>query len=374
MMARCICGFGTPALAFGLTLAAVGTAPASEWEWMTATPAEAGFAADLGERLDAALASGAYDGVHAVLLVRSGRLVYERYLIGEDEKWGNLETGIVFGPDTLHDLASITKSVTSLLYGIALAEGKVPALDAPLIDSFPEYPDLAESAQRKTIAVRHALTMTMGTEWDEDDISTFVTSDAMDYAPDSIRFTLEHPVVAAAGEKWVYSNGATEVIGEVIARGTGQDVASYARDRLFGPLGIEKFEWIADYYGRPYAAGGLRLGARDMAKIGQLVLQSGRWDGAQVVPAEWIAESTACQAEGAADGCDYGYYWWLCPTISGSDIGAVEASGRGGQGVIVLPELDIVLAVTAGLYADPMAWKRRWGLLEDVVLPALAPQ
>jgi CubicO group peptidase (beta-lactamase class C family) len=350
--------------------AAAGPAPAAEWA--TATPAEAGFAADLAERLDAALASGEYDGVHAVVLVRGGRLVYERYLVGDDEKWGNLESGVVFGPDTLHDVRSISKSVVGLLYGIALAEEKVPGPDAPVLDSFPEYADLVGDPARKAITVRHALSMTMGTEWNEDLPYPENSEAAMDHAPDSVRYVLDRPLVASPGEKWVYSSGATEVLGELIARGTGQNVAAYGRDNLFAPLGIEHLEWITNYYGRPYAAGGLRLRPLDAAKIGQLVLAAGKWGESQVVPADWIAAATTSHANVIEYDCGYGYQWWLCKT--GGGVPVVEGVGAGGQELLVLPDRDLVLLVTAGLYNDPDAWKRGWGLLEKVVLPALAPQ
>lgn len=371
MIARRICSFGAPAFAFAFGPAVAGTAAASEWA--TATPAEAGFAADLSERLDAVLASDAYDGVHAVVLVRDERLVYERYLTGDDRKWGiAAKSGVVFGPDMLHDVRSISKSVVGLTYGIALAEGKVPGPDAPVLDSFPEYADLAEDPAREAIAVRHALSMTMGTEWSED----LAFSDPrnseilMDQAPDGVRYALDRPLAAPPGEVWVNNGGATTVLGELIARGAGQDLASYAGEKLLAPLGIEEFEWVTDYYTRPYDAAGLRLRPRDTAKIGQLVLQSGRWDGAQVVPADWIEAATTRQA--AAGDCGYGYQWLLCTTAGGVPV--IEGARLRGQQILILPGEKLVLVVNTGLEHDPDAWKLAWSLLENEVLPALTAQ
>jgi CubicO group peptidase (beta-lactamase class C family) len=342
-------------------------------DWPTTTPADTGFAADLGNRLDAALASGDYEGVHAVVLIRSGKLVYERYLTGDDEILGRRKTGIVFGPDSLHDVRSISKSVVALLYGAALAEGRVPPVEAPVMDAFPEYVDLVKDPSRRAITVGHVLSMTMGTEWSEDlPYSDPRNSERELYsAPDSLRYALDRPLVAKPGERWTYNGGATALLGGMIARGTGQRLDIYARDALFAPLGIEDFEWVSDYYRVPYAASGLRLRPRDMAKLGQLVLQAGRWNGAQVVPAEWIAASTTPRAE-AEEGCRYGYQWWLCETASGVKV--VEGAGYGGQQLLIVRDLDLVVASNAGKYGDNDAWKLAWGLLENVIIPAAQPR
>ena len=137
-------------------------------EWQTIAPADAGFAPDLGDRLDEAVRKGELRNLHAVLVARGGKLVVERYYEGRDERWGRPLGTVKFGPDVKHDLRSISKSVVGLLYGIALAEGKVPAPDRPLIDQFPAYKDLAVDPRRRRMTIAHALSMTLGTEWNED--------------------------------------------------------------------------------------------------------------------------------------------------------------------------------------------------------------
>lgn len=320
------------ALLLALALAgAVAAAPEglAAADWPTATPSEAGFAPDLAARLDAALAGEAKAGIHAIVLVREGRLVYERYLAGDDEIHGLRKEGVVFTPDSLHDLRSITKSVVSLLYGIALAEGAVPPPDAPLLAAFPEHADLAGDPARDAITIGHVLSMTMGTEWNEDlPYSDPANSEiAMNRAPDALRFALDRPMVAEPGAEWIYNGGATELAAALIARGTGLDLRSFAEERLFAPLGITRYRWMSDYYDSPIAASGLRLRPRDIARIGQLVLDGGTWNGQRVVPAEWIATSTAVQT-GAGYGCDYAYFWWPCPLESG--LRMIEGTGWGG--------------------------------------------
>lgn len=354
-------------LAFCL-LAAASVRAAEE---LAAAPSEARFPPNLAGRLDAALASETGEGLHAVVLVRNGEVLYERYLTGDDENWGRVKRGVVFGPETLHDVRSISKSVVSLLYGVALAEGAVPPLDAPVIEAFPEYADLAAEPARGAIEVRHLLSMTAGLAWTEDTPYGEDANDetAMNRAPDSLRYALDRPIAYPPGETWTYNGGATTLLAAMIARGTGRDLHDYAREVLFEPLGIESSEWTRDYYGVPFAHSGLRLSPRDAAKIGQLVLQDGRWDGAQIVPADWIALSTRPHAWIEAYGCDYGFQWWLCRSAAGLPI--VEGSGWGGQHLLILRDLDLVMMVNAGLYGDPDGWKRAFALLDDVVVPTL---
>jgi CubicO group peptidase (beta-lactamase class C family) len=210
-----------------------------------------------------------------------------------DETWGRPLGTVAFGPETLHDLRSVTKSLVGLLYGMALADGKVPPPDAVLVDQFPEYPDLAADPARRRLTVAHVLSMTLGLEWNENLPYTSAANSeiAMELAPDRYRFVLERPIVGSPGQRWGYNGGATALLGRLIARGVAAGLPDYARAALFAPLGITAFDWIKGQDGTPSAASGLRLAPRDLARIGQLVIQRGRWDGRQVVPASWIDAS-----------------------------------------------------------------------------------
>ncbi len=357
-------------IALGLALAASAAEQAAADEWPTAAPEDAGLAADLGDRLDAVLATPFGDGLHAVVLIRDGALVYEWYGRGVDEIYGRRKDGVVFGPQSLHDQRSITKSVVGIVYGIALGDGTVPAPEAAVLAAFPEYADLAADPARAAITLDDVLAMTTGAEWDEDlPYNDPKNSEiAMNRAPDSVRFALERPLVATPGAAWTYNGGTTTIAAALIARGNGGDLADYVRARLFEPLGIDRFEWISDYYGQPHAASGLRLRPRDVARIGQLVVDRGAWRGRQIVPASWIEQATSRQAE-AQFGCGYGYQWWLCPL--GSGLRLIEAAGWGGQELLILPDERIVLVVNAGLYGDREAYQRAFKLLEETILPAI---
>ena len=277
----------------------------------------------------------------------------------------------MFSARRKHDIRSITKSIVSLLYGIALDEGKVPAVDQPLVNSFPEYADLASDPQRRRMTVGHALTMTLGTEWDEDRPYTDPLNSeiAMDRAADSYRYVLDRPFISDPGTQWNYNGGTATLLASMIARRTATPLAAYADQKLFDPLGIEDFQWVTGYCGEPVAASGLRLRPRDLAKIGQLVLASGRWDGAQIVPADWLAASVQPRVEVPAYESQYGYRWWLSELDGGRRV--IEGSGNGGQELLIVPDLDLVLVVTAGNYNNPDAWKPAWALLTETVIPAV---
>ena len=340
------------------------------FEWQAIAPREADFDPALGDKLDAGFAKGTFKGLHAVLVIRHGKLALERYYAGADERWGQPLGEIAFTGDTVHDLRSVSKSIVGLAYGIALAEGKVPPLDTPLLDLFPQYTDLAADPARRRITVEHALTMTMGTDWDEDiPYSDPRNSEIMmEAAPDRYRFILERPIVAEAGKRWTYNGGATALLGHLIARGTGQTLDVYAWKKLLAPLGIASGEWVKSTNGEPAAASGLRLTPRDLARIGQMLVQGGTWQGRTLVPADWLKASFTSRAE-IGDGLTYGYQWWL-GTRMGTNDNWAAGFGNGGQRLIVMPDIDLAIVILAGNYSQPGQWELPMKLMRDHIMPA----
>ncbi|MGY3476312.1 serine hydrolase [Bradyrhizobium ottawaense] len=181
-----------------------GPLASAPFEWRSITPPDAGFAPDLDGRLDKAIADKRAWGLHGVVVTRMGKLVLERYFTGEDEVWGAPRGRVAFGPDTLHDLRSVTKSILGLLYGIALDLGKVPAPDQNLIAQFPECADAATDPRLQRLTVAHALTMTLGFDWNEDIPYQDPTNSEiqMEQSPDRLRTSSvgpSSPIPAPAG-------------------------------------------------------------------------------------------------------------------------------------------------------------------------------
>jgi CubicO group peptidase (beta-lactamase class C family) len=341
-----------------------------------AAPESVGFAADLPGRFEALLASGQLQNVHGVVALRKGRMVFERYFTGADEVWGRPAGAVEFKADTLHDLRSVTKSIVGLLYGVALEKGLVPAPDQSLLAQFPEYPELALDADRARLTIAHALTMTLALAWNDatpwDSIPTEV---AMERAPDRYRFVLERPMLGPPGKGWIYCGGATALLGRLIERSAGIDLYAYAKTAPFEPLGIASTEWSTGRDGVPAAASGLRLAPRDLARIGQLIVQGGTWAGRTIVPADWL-DASFRHAAIAYDGVHFGYHWYLGEAAVPGRIGTygakwIGALGLGGQRLFVFPGLEFVLAVTAGNYAAADQWKAPYAILKEVFLASL---
>ena len=329
--------------------------------WQTASPESLGVDAAALERLTTAVRAWPELGVHAILIERSGRLIYEAYFDGFDERWGQPLGRVSMTATTKHDLRSITKSVISALTGIALGEGAIKSLDQPLVQWFPEYPEL-NTAERQRVTLAHVLAMTSGLRWNEEVPYTNPQNDEIRMTRDAqpLRYALAAPFAIAPGSNFNYNGGLTQVMAAVIERATKTPIKDYARVKLFEPLGITDVEWLGDLAGMPSAASGLRLRPRDLAKFGSLYLHGGRWSGKQVVPEDWVARSTRRQVRfapraGADAGGEfgYGYFWWYsCYPTAAGQVEARTAVGNGQQRIFVLPGLDMVVTILAGRYND----------------------
>lgn len=328
----------------------VGPVPASlHGDWPIAPPAAEGFDGRLLGQAAGALLDGPFN-VHAVLVERHGRLVAEYYQGGRDRSvYGLVSWRQSFGPMQLHDVRSVGKSVTSLLYGIALGEGRVPDPSARVLASYPALDRVASDAAR-AVRVQHLLDMSSGLEWREgesghdDELRLFWKRDIPAYV-------FAHRMVHAPGSTFNYNGGGTAVLADLITRGVGVPLDAYARERLFRPLGISSWDWVHDVHGRPMAFNGLRLRPRDLLKIGRLVLDHGQWQGHQVVPAAWIERSLQPRLATGVSDFRYGAQWWAgTARWRGRDIPWHAAFGNGGQRLFVVPQLDLAIVTTAGAY------------------------
>jgi CubicO group peptidase (beta-lactamase class C family) len=333
-------------------------------DWIATSAEAAGFSWDIGERLDKAVKNNALENLHSVIVVRHSKLVFERYYEGYAQAPGKPVEKVAFTPDTPHTMQSIAKSIVSLLYGIALAEGKVPAIETALVNAFPEFVDLARDPERRRIKIKHVLSMTMGLKWHAEWNNNW---GKMAYGPDKYRYLLSLPVVAEPGTTWNYSGGANAILRHLISKGAGKSLLEYAQEKLFIPLGITEVHWRSD----------LRMKPRDLARVGQLVLDQGSWRGIQLVPAEWL-KSSFRESASVSENVRYGFQWWLgrlqkthgqwTNNKLGSDKW-IAGLGLWKQGLVILPAHQLVIVVNARNYTDPELIPK---IVREYILPAMS--
>lgn len=354
--------------------------------WRTAAPAEVGMDPARLEELTRSLRRGEHGNIHAVLIEKDGRLVYEEYFTGEDETWGLSLGTVTFGRASLHDVRSVSKSVVSTLVGIAIGGGHIPSAEARLSDLLPEYAAFLDG-EKAEIRLRHVLSMSAGLEWDE--WSQPYSHPQNDWqqltrAADPVAFILDRELVHEPGTTFTYNGGLTHLLAVILERATGEQFDDYVRRALFEPLGIHDVVWRGRIGGIPSADAGLRLRARDLAKIGSVFLNGGRWNGRQIVSETWVAEARIRRVAPTtfeprpdfALNVGYGYQWW--GTRYATSHGEVDVhimSGNGQQRVMVVPELSLAVTMFAGHYNDTsveIGWMPD-RLLVEYMIDALTP-
>jgi len=352
--------------------------------WATASPSDVGMdPAPLIALRDAIRAHPSHF-LHSVLVVRDGRLVFEEYFDGqqfdlvEGSPWDY--EPVSFGINTLQYQGSVSKSITSALVGIAVDQGLISDLDTPLFSFFPDYQNLS-TPEKEDITIAHLLTMQAGWPWYDDDIDGEGSDEVLMFQhEDPIRFILERPLERAPGSYMEYHSGSAVLLGEIVSRVSGMSMADFGSQFLFQPLGIDQSVW-ADCRNAPgvaFAGGGLYLRPRDMAKIGQLFLQGGSWEGTQIISSEWADRSVQTVVVSQSQSADhylrtgYGYLWWTGRFDGGLD--AFLAKGWGGQFIVVIPGLDLVTVVTGGNYdVNSSSAEVPFGIFDDIVYGHVLP-
>ena len=270
--------------------------------------------------------------IHSLTIVRHGYIVLDAYF------WP-------FEDGQLHDLASVTKSVTSTLIGVAIGRRQLSGVDQPLLPLFGEGAVANRDERKGRITLEHLLTMTSGLDCVA---SHEVTLFQMMQSGDWIRFALDRPMAAEPGQRYVYCSPGMHLLSGVITRATGSHALDYARRELFGPLGIDTVVWPSDPQGNQNGWGDLHLQPRDMAKLGYLWLHDGRWEDRQIVPAAYLHAATLVHSHpGFTPGQEYGYGFWIYPQRTPP---IFEGIGRGGQRISVVPAQDLVVVFTGGTF------------------------
>ncbi len=294
--------------------------------------------------------------IHSVLLVKGDQIIIEEYLNGQviDQK---------------HDLRSATKSIISILLGIAIDKGFIDSVNDPISKYLKSpLPKKNLDDRKEKITIKHLLTMSSGLDCNDWDKKSKGQEDKVYKKKDWIQYTLDLPMVNEPGTVSSYCSMGVVLLAEIISQASGMTIDKFAEQYLFNPMDINNVYW-GHTSGKKVIPSGKRLymTSRDMAKIGQLVLNNGKWNGKQIVPEKWIEESTMLKTK--ITGIDYGYLWWNIPfKAHGKTFISITAAGNGGQYIMIFPELDMVAVFTGGAY-NSQEDKLPFAIMTDIFLP-----
>jgi CubicO group peptidase (beta-lactamase class C family) len=297
--------------------------------WKTSSLRAEGFDPEAIRDLVTAAENGEFGFLHSLLIARNGRLVLDEYFYGHDK-------------DSIHRLASVTKSVSSLLIGIAVGRGEISGVEEHIPAFFPDY-DGRMAQGWEDIRLGHILTMSANVKWDDKDLEDFYESE------DHFGVIFKQPIAGPPGVKFEYVSPNVDLLAGVIKHATGLHADEYAKKYLFARLDFGAYDWdYGRWRGYPLMDGSLHLRPRDMAKLGQLVLDGGKWHGDEIVSADWINASTSAQI-GAGGEDEYGYLWWRGSQPFGDKmVQGIFANGWGSQFIFILPEYNLVVVTTGG--------------------------
>jgi len=350
--------------------------------WTVAHASTQGVAAEALETMMDAVLAGNFDVIDSIAIARGGELVFDETirttLADNDAEVSNTELAI-------HAQFSVSKSITSLVVGIAIDEGYIEGVDVPYLDFF-AYTDYANWDERKNdITLEHVLTMQLGLQWDESDPPYSSPDNQWNRfyfnEHDFAKALLDLPMVADPGTEFAYNTAATVSLGQAVENSVPLMLDDFGISELMLPLGITDIEVTRTPTGLANGGGGFYLRTRDAAKFGQLLLNDGTWNGERIVSSEWLAASLAPQTAVAWENPEqwdwqvsgYGYQWWTgFYEHGGVAVDTYVAWGYGGQWVVAMPSLDLVVAINSNGYdGGNAALNQAHELVRDYILPAL---
>jgi CubicO group peptidase (beta-lactamase class C family) len=352
-----------------LSTATAAPPSASSDDWTTADPAAHGLDIARLAALDAAITSGQVPDTTSVLVVHQGVLVHEAYFNGANRT-------------TLHNTRSLTKSVTAMLVGAAIDRGMIAGVKVPVLSFFPDRTPAHPGSFKDAITLEDLLTMSAQWECDDNNQYSAGHEERMYVSADWTGFALDlpergyapwttRPADSPHGRAFAYCTANSFLLGAIVERASGMPLERFAADVLERPLGIEKAVWRKSSEGVGMGGGGTEYRSRDLAKLGQMVIDAGRWKGRQILPADWIRAMTQVRAQTPFD-ADYGYQMWRFPfTVGAQQLHGWTMSGNGGNAVFVVPEKQLVVVVTRTRFNQRGMHQETKKLLQDYILSAL---
>jgi CubicO group peptidase (beta-lactamase class C family) len=336
--------------------------------WQTGTLDSAGINGVKIEEMLSKIQNNTYKNIHAITLAKDGILIIDQFYKKELSKYDRY---INNRDINLHAVMSVTKSLVSLLMGIAIDKNIIIGTEQKILPLFPEYtPVKNPNPLKDNQTIHNFLTMQHGLLWDEDSFSYDDPKNSyfqMSQSNDWVKFTLDLPLGSTPGTMFSYSSGITQVLSAAIEKQAGKNFIKFAEENLLLPLNIKKTAWFRSSEGR---VEDIFLTCRAMLKIGQLVLNKGRWGNRQIISKKWVLQSTEQKVNLGDFG--YGYFWWTHSfKIDQRIIKSILAWGFGGQFIFIFPDLNLTIAFSSGNYDSNELSRQPFTLLSRYILPAV---
>lgn len=345
--------------------------------WQTASLSEVGLNEDLLIELTDRISAGFFDHIHSVVIIKDDKLVFEEYWTGNDFGYlrpDYLGTSIDYDMNTRQNTHSATKSVVSALVGIAINKGFIQSENDIIFDYLDSSYGAWKNEGRENITIKDCLMMASGLEWNEWDVSVSNSEHDLirfNQSTFPVRYLLGKPLLTEPGTSFYYNGGTVDLLGVIVANATGQSIPDFSRDYLFAPMGITNYNWqTLRPSGITCCHGDIYITPRDLAKFGYLYLNEGNWNGEQLIPQEWVESSTQNKISPGVNWPDgYGYLWWRKNfNANGRIYESFKAMGWGGQEIIVINELNIVIVFTGSNYVTNAPCDE---MVEEFILPAI---
>lgn len=326
--------------------------------WKSTNPASVGINEDSLATMFDLIRQKTNPDFRAVLVIKDGKLAVEQYFNS-------------FWRTNIHDIRSAGKSITSMIAGIAIDKGYFKTTDK-VFSFFPEYKNIQNMDDKKSaITVADLLVMSSGLDSDDYDSNSMGIEENMIVEEDFLKFVLDLPMGFESGKRYAYSSAVAFLLGAIIENTTGKTVEAFGREYLFHPLGIKDFFWQKSPKGRSTGMGNIYMQARDLAKLGQLMLNHGQWNSQQIISENWIKDSFKKKFDIASTdpfAHGYGYMWYIAEAkINDQPIEYYFASGNGGNKIFIIPAHNMVIITMSSAYGQGYGQFRSHNVLNFIL-------
>ena len=350
--------------------------------WIYSTAEKEGINQLVIDSIHNEISEGTYGRVDHFLLIKNGKVIADHHYeqnydsimklydtTNYQYNYDHTEWHPYYNHSELHTLQSVTKSITSLLIGIAYDEGLISDINSPILSYFSDFAIDPNDSAKSQISIEDLLLMQSGIKWDEESYDEATNNCViMEGSNDWIKYVLDQPMDTIPGTVFEYNSGASVLLGKIVREATGKRIDKWAEEKLFEPLGIKNYYWKKTPKGEIDTEGGLYLAPHDLAKIGYLIMNEGKWNNEQIISNSWLKKSIEPN-DGFFEQIKYGYQW-LIPSHENGQAKIIAGNGYGDQYVMMYPEQNLLIVFNGWNHHDNPE-KSTWDVLQNRIVPSI---